>query len=156
MHTRQESLPSRRSAVTPSFRTFAATAAMLAALAACNHVRGSAPAPDIATVKSSAKHLYRASVRPDVMPIPVRRLQTWTLHIDTADGRPVDAATITMNGGMPQHGHGLPTSPRVTRALGNGDHRVEGVKFNMGGWWVVRFAIASAAGVDTVTFNLSL
>jgi len=30
------------------------------------------------------------------------------------------------------------------------------VKFNMGGWWVVRFAIASAAGTDTVTFNLSL
>jgi hypothetical protein len=30
------------------------------------------------------------------------------------------------------------------------------VKFNMGGWWVVRFAIASGAGTDTVTFNLSL
>jgi hypothetical protein len=61
-----------------------------------------------------------------------------------------------MDGGMPQHGHGLPTSPRVTRALGNGDHLVEGVKFNMGGWWVVRFAITSSAGTDTVTFNLGL
>ena len=27
---------------------------------------------------------------------------------------------------MPQHGHGLPTKPRVTRPLGNGDHLVEG------------------------------
>jgi hypothetical protein len=33
---------------------------------------------------------------------------------------------------------------------------VEGVKFNMGGWWVVRFAITSSAGTDTVTFNLGL
>jgi hypothetical protein len=58
---------------------------------------------------------------------------------------------------MPQHGHGLPTKPRVTRALGNGDHLVEGMKFNMGGWWVVKFRVASsAAGADSVVFNLSL
>jgi YtkA-like protein len=140
-----------------TLRTSTVAAAVLMALTACSHFRGgSAPPPDIATVKVSAHQLYRASVRPDVVPIPVRRLQRWTLHIDTMDGRPVDVATIVMNGGMPQHGHGLPTSPRVTRALGSGDHLVEGVKFNMGGWWVVRFAIAGAAGADTVTFNLSL
>ena len=139
----------------PMARALSLTAVVLMALTACSHFR-SAPSPDISTVKLSAHQLYRASVRPGVVPIPVRRLQSWTLHIDTVDGRPIDVATITMNGGMPQHGHGLPTSPRVTRALGNGDHLVEGVKFNMGGWWVVRFAIAGAAGADTVTFNLSL
>jgi YtkA-like protein len=143
---------SRRWAVTTAF----ATITVIVALAACSHFGGTAPSPDITTAKVSAHRLYRASVRPDVVPIPVRRLQSWTLHIDTVDGRPLDVATITMNGGMPQHGHGLPTTPRVTRALGNGNHLVEGVKFNMGGWWVVRFAIASAAGTDTVTFNLSL
>jgi hypothetical protein len=131
--------------------------AFVSALAmGCEHFRANAPSPDIQTVKASAHGLYRASVRPEVSPIPVRRLQRWTLHLDTVDGRPVDTATITMNGGMPQHGHGLPTSPRVTRALGNGDHLIEGVKFNMGGWWVVRFAITSSAGTDTVTFNLGL
>jgi len=152
MHLLQASLYSRRSAV----RTSVVAAGVVMALTACSHFGGSAPSPDIATVKASAHRLYRASVRPALVPIPVRRLQSWTLHIDTMDGRPVDAATITMNGGMPQHGHGLPTAPHVTRALGNGDHLVEGVKFNMGGWWVVRFAIASSAGTDTVTFNLSL
>ena len=152
MHLLQTSLHSRRSAL----RTAFVTASVLMLLTACSHFRGSAPSPDIATAKVSAHRLYRASVRLDVVPIPVRRLQSWTLHLDTIDGRPVDVATITMNGGMPQHGHGLPTSPRVTRAMGNGDHLVEGVKFNMGGWWMVRFAIASVAGTDTVTFNLSL
>ena len=136
--------------------TVLAIAAASALAIGCGRLRGSAPSPDIQTTKMSAHQLYRAAVRPDVTPIPVRRLQRWTLHLDTADGRPVDVATITMNGGMPQHGHGLPTSPRVTRALGNGDHVVEGVKFNMGGWWVVRFAITSSAGTDTVTFNLGL
>jgi hypothetical protein len=130
-------------------------AAALMALTACSHFRR-APSPDIATVKLSAHQLYRASVRPGLVPIPVRRLQSWALHIDTMDGQPIDVATITMTGGMPQHGHGLPTAPRVTRATGSGDYLVEGVKFNMGGWWVVRFAIASRAGTDTVTFNLSL
>ena len=137
-------------------RSAFAMAAVAVFVMGCGHFFGRAPSPDIQTVKASARHLYRASVRPETTPIPVRRLQRWTLHLDTIDGQPVDSATITMNGGMPQHGHGLPTSPRVTRALGNGDHLVEGVKFNMGGWWVVRFAIASSAGVDTVTFNLGL
>jgi len=137
-------------------RSALAIAGLSGLVMGCGNLHADAPSPDIQTVKASAHRLYRVSVRPDVTPIPVRRLQRWTLHLDTIDGQPVDTATITMDGGMPQHGHGLPTSPRVTRALGNGDHLIEGVKFNMGGWWVVRFAIASSAGTDTVTFNLGL
>jgi hypothetical protein len=152
MQFHHASSPRRPSTTTAVF----VTAALLMGLAACGHLHGSAPSPDIEMTKTSAHGVYRAAVRPDVVPIATRRLQSWTLHIDTVDGRPVDTATITMSGGMPQHGHGLPTSPRVTRAIGNGDHVVEGVKFNMGGWWVVRFAITSTAGTDTVTFNLSL
>src|SRR4029450_10985713 len=105
MPLRPPSLHSRRSAIRGSFLT----AGVLMALTACSHFRGSAPSPDIATVKVSAHHVYRASVRPAVVPIPVHRLQSWTLHIDTVDGRPVDVATITMNGGMPRQGHGLAT-----------------------------------------------
>ena len=139
-----------------SARSAFATTALTALVMGCANLRADAPSPDIQTVKASAHRLYRVSVRPDVTPIPVRRLQRWTLHLATIDGQPVDSATITMDGGMPQHGHGLPTSPRVTQALGNGDHLIEGVKFNMGGWWVVRFAITSSAGTDTVSFNLGL
>ena len=144
--------PSRRRV---AVRTALAIVALSVLAVGCGHFR-QAPSPDIQLVKASAHGLYRASVRPDVTPIPVRRLQRWTLHLDTVDGQPVDTATISMDGGMPQHGHGLPTKPRVTRALGNGDHLIEGVKFNMGGWWVVKFAITTTAGSDTVTFNLGL
>ena len=137
-------------------RTALATAGVLLLLAACSHYRGSVPSPDIGMAKLSAHQLYRAAVRPSAVPIPVRSLQVWTLHVETAEGSPVDAATITMNGGMPQHGHGLPTKPRVTRELGNGDHLVEGMKFNMGGWWVVKFRVNAAQGTDSLVFNLKL
>jgi hypothetical protein len=35
-------------------------------------------------------------------------------------------------------------------------YEIEGVRFSMGGWWELKLAIDSAAGADTVTFNLSL
>ncbi len=83
-------------------------------------------------------------------------MQSWSLHLETAAGAPVDSATISVDGGMPKHGHGLPTKPQVTRSLGNGDHFVEGIKFNMGGWWVVKFHVSAAAGSDSLVFNISL
>ncbi len=111
---------------------------------------------DFARTRVSENAIFRATIRPAGDSIPRGKLQTWTLHLETSDGSTIDTATITVDGGMPQHGHGLPTKPLVTRHLGQGDHRVEGMKFNMGGWWVVKFRVASAAGTDTVVFNLKL
>jgi hypothetical protein len=68
----------------------------------------------------------------------------------------VDGATFKVDGGMPAHGHGLPTKPKVTRALGEGRYQVDGVRFSMPGWWVLSFRIDGAAGTDSVTFNLKL
>jgi hypothetical protein len=81
-------------------------------------------------------------------------MHQWTLHVETADGQPVENATITLDGDMPQHGHGLPTSPQVTEYLGNGDYLVEGLRFQMGGWWVMDFAITAEGQSDTVRFNM--
>ena len=57
---------------------------------------------------------------------------------------------------MPQHGHGLPTRPQVTQDLGNGDYLVEGLKFQMIGWWEVRYTITASEQSDSITFNLVL
>ena len=57
---------------------------------------------------------------------------------------------------MPIHDHGLPTAPRVTAELGNGDYRLEGVRFQMPGRWVVELAIDAAPGTDSVAFDLNL
>ena len=111
---------------------------------------------DWSRTRASEGGAYRATIRPAGDAIPQGRLHAWTLHLETAAGVAVDSASVVVDGGMPQHGHGLPTKPRVTRPLGNGDHLVEGMKFNMGGWWVVKFRVASAAGTDSVVFNVDL
>jgi YtkA-like len=111
---------------------------------------------DYSRTRTSEAGRYKATIRPEGDTIPQGKLQRWTLHLETASGEAVDVCDVTVDGGMPQHGHGLPTKPRVTRHLGNGDHLVEGMKFNMGGWWVVKFRIASDVGADSVVFNLSL
>ena len=112
---------------------------------------------DYSRTRQSEAGRYRATIRPQGDSIPKGKLQRWTLHLETPAGVAVDSATVRVDGGMPQHGHGLPTKPRVTRALGHGDHLVEGMKFNMGGWWVVKFHVASAtAGADSVVFNVKL
>lgn len=83
-------------------------------------------------------------------------MHQWTLHVETADGQPVEDALISVDGDMPQHGHGLPTGPQVTENLGNGDYLVGGMKFQMGGWWVMDFTISADGQTDTVDFNMML
>ena len=105
--------------------------------------------------QASATQTYRATFTP-AESITVGRLHKWNVVVTTMDGTPVDSAKITVDGGMPQHGHGLPTKPLVTAHLGDGKNVVEGMKFNMGGWWVVKLTIDGAKGSDVVTFNLKL
>lgn len=125
-------------------------------LAACMHFSQPPKELDYSRTRVSEGGLYRGTITPQGNAIPQGKLHSWTLHVETTDGTPIDSATFVVDGGMPQHGHGLPTRPRVTRDLGDGDHLVEGMKFNMGGWWVVKFRVATAAGSDSLVFNLKL
>lgn len=111
---------------------------------------------DYATTRLSNAGSYRVSYAPRRGPVAVNQIHAWAIHIETADGRPVAGATITVDGDMPQHGHGLPTEPQVTADLGGGDYLVEGLKFHMPGWWVVDYTITAGGQTDTVRFNLML
>jgi outer membrane biogenesis lipoprotein LolB len=111
---------------------------------------------DYAAERDSAQGAFRVAYRTDGAAVPVHQLHSWTLHIARPDGTPVNDALIEVDGDMPEHRHGLPTRPRVTRNLGNGDYLVEGVKFQMGGWWVMDFRIAAGGRTDTVRFHLQL
>src|SRR5262245_47603862 len=77
---------------------------------------------------------YVALLEP-FQPLRPRHMQTVRVSLRDAKGHAVDDAQISIEGGMPQHGHGLPTRPLVTRCLGDGIYEIEGVRFNMGGWW---------------------
>lgn len=114
------------------------------------------PDADVSTTRLSRSGAYQVTYVPDVTPVPKRQLHAWTLELRDAAGQPVDGAEIGVDGGMPDHGHGLPTKPAVRAALGDGRYLVDGMKFNMGGYWVVDLAIQTPSGDDTVRFELNL
>lgn len=111
---------------------------------------------DFSTTRLSDNGLFRVSYVSSQNIIPVNQMHQWTLHVETVDGELVENATITVDGDMPEHGHGMPTRPQVTKYLGNGDYLVEGMKFQMGGWWVMDFTITVNSDTDAVHFNMKL
>ena len=141
-----------------------ATVAVAISMTACSHammmIHGTGAKRPMASEfglgpRASAAGRYVATLEP-AKPLHPRQMQTVRVTVRDAEGRAIDEAQISVDGGMPQHGHGLPTRPRVTRNIGDGIYEIEGVRFNMGGWWEFKLTIASSRGADTVTFNLAL
>lgn len=72
-------------------------------------------------------------------PLTVGRHLAWSVRVlDHAD-RPVDVA-LSLRGGMPAHGHGLPGVPQIRR-VATGEFVVDGLLFNMPGRWVMDFQL---------------
>lgn len=111
---------------------------------------------DYSTTQLSEHSQFGVTIRPDTEPIPINAIHTWIIHIETPSGEIVENAVIGVDGDMPEHGHGLPTHLEVTQYLGNGDYLVEGMKFQMPGWWVMDFNITLDGQSDQVHFHLLL
>ena len=117
-----------------------ATLAVAISMTACSHammmIHGTGAKRPAASEfglgpRLSAEGRYVATLDP-ARPLRPRQMQTVRVTVRDAEGRAIDEAQISVDGGMPQHGHGLPTRPRVTRNLGDGIYEIEGVRFNMG------------------------
>lgn len=111
---------------------------------------------DTSTTRMTEEGAFQVSVSSNLEPPAINEIHSWTIHIETPDGQAVENAQITVDGGMPQHNHGFPTVPEVTEELGNGDYHLEGVRFNMAGWWELKLAISAGDQTDDITFNLVL
>jgi hypothetical protein len=108
---------------------------------------------DLALTRTSIDSKYVVTLQPPARPAAINQLHAWQVRLSTPAGTPVAQARIHVDGGMPQHGHGLPTRPQVTRGLPDGSYLIEGMKFSMTGWWEIKLAIDGPAGADRVTFN---
>ena len=109
---------------------------------------------DLSRDKSSDAGRYQVAI---VAPTPspaVNQMHSWKVRLTTPDGHPVHGAQFSVAGGMPQHGHGYPTQPRVTREVDDGTYLLEGMKFSMSGWWDLKLAIRAQPGPDQVAFNI--
>jgi hypothetical protein len=124
----------------------------LAFMAGCSLMQPPADL-DVRVSKPSVAALYRVSMHPMVDQPGINQIHDWEIEITTDTGKPVSNANIGFSGGMPEHHHGFPTTPRVTEALGNGRYVLGGVKFSMTGWWQMNLDIKAPQGSDTVTFN---
>jgi hypothetical protein len=104
----------------------------------------------------SQSGLFQVSYKSQQQPITINRMHSWVLHVETAGGQPVANADITLLGGMPEHDHGLPTSPRMTQYLGNGEYLIEGIRFHMNGSWEITITISAGGHRDTAVILLEL
>lgn len=86
----------------------------------------------------------------------INRIHNWILHVESADGLPVENAEIEISGGMPEHDHGLPTQPRVTEEIGNGNYRLDGMRFHMRGYWEITVTVVTEEGSSVVVIPLQL
>lgn len=115
---------------------------------------GDKPDPDLRG--TSEPNGLVVSIYSKLTPIPINQIHSWLIHVNTQNGDPVDDAVIKVNGGMPEHNHGLPTSPQITRNLGNGEYLLEGMKFHMNGHWQITVSISHDDAEDAVTFDMAL
>lgn len=115
-----------------------------------------APEIDVAYNTVSRDGIYQVMFETEAQPIPLNETHDWVVTITTPDGTPVTDASLSIDGGMPAHAHGLPTEPQLAENLGEGQYRVEGMRFNMGGHWEIRIGISADPGLDEAVFNLDL
>ena len=135
---------------------FITTALSAAALVATTGCMSPPTNLDVSLIRPTVDKKYVVTLRPPATPAAINQLHAWQVRVASSAGVPVAHARITVDGGMPQHGHGLPTKPQVTQELPGGTYLIEGMKFSMTGWWEIKLSIDtpdSPGGADKVTFN---
>ena len=113
----------------------------------------SAPVISFSPTQTSDEKRFIVSIHPHTEPAPINRIHSWRITLTTLAGEPITKAAFYVGGGMPDHGHGLPTRPVVTEEPTPGTYFLEGMKFSMHGRWEIKFAIQSGEVSDIVTFN---
>jgi hypothetical protein len=123
------------------------------------HSMMNAPPPkdlDFSTMKMTADNTFKVMYKSISGNIRINRIHSWEVTVKDADGKPVNNAKLTVVGDMPEHGHGLPTQPEVTKIGAEGLYRVDGMKFTMPGWWIVTISVMADGRHDNVSFNLNI
>lgn len=106
-------------------------------------------------LQSEGTHV-RATLEPRIGSVEIGAFQPWILTLEDSQGAALEQAQVVLGGGMPGHGHGLPTQPVVTDYLGGGRYLIEGIKLNMAGRWVVAVAASTPVVRDRLIFEFDI
>lgn len=136
-------------------RRWSSAAALFIVLCIGNAPQTRAAADDSGFVASQGGR-FRVQFTPDVQPLPLNAMHTWTLLVQNAEGEPLSGAELTLVGGMPAHNHGLPSAPQVQSTPEPGHYRVEGLRFHMQGEWVLELSIKHEGREDRASLPVRL
>jgi len=111
---------------------------------------------DYTTMKMTTDKMFNVMYKIIGGPVSINRIHSWELTVKDNEGKLINDAKVTVVGDMPEHGHGLPTEPVVTPIGAGGLYRIDGMKFQMPGWWVVTISVMVDDVHDSVSFNLNI
>ena len=97
----------------------------------------------------------RIEIYSDLDPLLINQIHTWHIRVLDANGAPLQAQ-MSISGGMPEHDHGMPTAPQITRQLDNGDYQLEGMRFHMPGLWQLLFELTINGAEETAVIDFRL
>lgn len=131
----------------------------LSAVVACKTESEQAPQSTSQAVwqltETSTKGLFKVQLMcrhpPSVGPF-----QDCQIELLNGQSQVINDAKISLDGGMPSHGHGLPTAPVVSLLDEQGHYRIDGLQYNMPGAWLLGLIIQTAAGQDKVVFSFEI
>ncbi len=88
---------------------------------------------------------------------PEKGLNTWTIKVTDAQGKPVSSASISLKPFMPEHGHGSSITPQIKPMSTPGTYEVTLIDLFMPGVWQNTFTITPPSGApETVIFNFCI
>lgn len=108
---------------------------------------------DLSLTQLSKQNRFLVTLVPPEGVVGIQQIQSWQIKLATPAGVPIPKALVYLNGGMPEHGHGLPTHPVVTKEIVPGTYLLEGLKFSMPGWWELIVAVQVNGMEDMTYFN---
>lgn len=112
-----------------------------------------ADAPDLQAVSRNGVQINLYS---RLQPLQLNTMHSWEIELLDSSGAPISGAVMQVQGGMPEHDHGLPTSPLVTGSLPDGRYLLEGMRFHMPGLWLLRIDLETAGKAETVEITFEL
>lgn len=95
--------------------------------------------PELTTRTESGWTIY---VNTSIDPLRINKMHSWQIRVIDSELNPVTMASVSIEGGMPEHDHGLPTQPKVTSETSPGTYLLKGVRFHMPGRWEIKFTIS--------------
>tara|TARA_B110000902_G_scaffold131398_1_gene152679 strand:- start:316 stop:717 length:402 start_codon:yes stop_codon:yes gene_type:complete len=109
--------------------------------------------PDLSGVTDQG---FKIEIYSELSPLSINTIHSWHIRVLDRDGEIIELEELNVFGGMPEHDHGLPTQPQVTKRLDNGDYLLEGVRFHMQGLWELQIEFQYGGVDDTTIIDFDL